>query len=158
MKTAAMSLWTAICLALLECVICVIVAELLYLVEGSFTQFGSGVEGVSVHAVIVRDNLVILLGRAAYGFVPVTALALFLCRTWNRPLDWELIGAINVVSLLLMFAITENRFQFLQRLLHPARPLYENIVHLLVLSSFFSPILLSKAKLWGSVLPAILSR
>ena len=142
-------------LALVECLLCIVFAELIYVIGGLLTTFNSGVEGVSPFIVILKDNFAILGGRIIYGFMPATAVALLLCSMLRFRLHWAAIGVVNIAVLLSVCVLWENQFFLLHRLIFIGFPLYKNFMHLLLVSCFFSPLILLKIGLWGNVLRSI---
>jgi len=140
---------------ILECLICTLISLSIYAVEGAFTTYSSGVEGVSVFRGIVNGDIATFLGRLIYGYILIQALALGLCRALNEPLHWLIIGVINAIAFLTGCAFWELHFQFLHRLTHFSSPVYGNFVHIMIVACLLSPKLLLILHVPGSVLPKI---
>jgi hypothetical protein len=153
MKQFIMALWTAIALAFLESFISVIVENTFDLIQCHFAGYqnienvvpGPGYE-------IFITNLVIFVARFYYGFIPVTAVVLFLGRMWDRPLHWSVLGLINAAVILVMCAVYNPILELYKSILHFNHEWAENICSIPIVISFFSPLILSKFKI-GTILP-----
>lgn len=149
------SLWTAFWLALVECVALAVVFEISYFVEIVLLKGNTGVEGGSFPTMLLHEALAIFGWRITYGFVLVTAAALWVCFIMRCRLHCLEIGLLNAATLLLAAALWDRELHLLEHLVHFSRPLYGNFMQLLLAACVFSPCLLLRLRLWGSVLACI---
>jgi hypothetical protein len=156
MKSFVIAVWTALALALVEFVTCIIVGAGLYLIQCQLLRF-PGFFGDNPFQTIWSDNIQILVMRIGCGSVLSTAIVLFLIHFWPRSYHWAVLGVINVSVLLLMAAVCNLFFVGLFRMFFDFdSTLYRNPQQILTLVCFFSPLLVSKLRL-GTMLPNLVS-
>ncbi|SRR5258708_16070390 len=155
-RFATQCLWTAVCLAAIESLILAILQELAYFAEVAAGGYGSAVEGISTPISILSLAAGILVWRMIFGFVPTTALLLFMVALLRLRAHWTVMGVLNIVVFLAVCVIWESQLHLLEHFRYLHRPLYHNMMYFLVIACFSSPRLLMNVRKLRNVMPLIM--
>jgi hypothetical protein len=149
-KLIICSFWSALCLWGIEFVFCLGLAESLYLVEGYFTTYHSGVIGVTIGGELFREWRLIFVSIPIVGFTIAIAIVITFCSLLGFRLRWWCLSGLNVLSLMLSLAIWDQSAHILSSAMHLQLPVYSNIILFLPLSALLSPLILHYAKILGT--------
>ena len=115
-----------------------------------------GYNGLFIIGHVFQTYKVVLLVRIVYGFLPATALFLVLLVPFDRVLSWVSLGVFNLGSIFVMCVAWESKLQLLSRLKTVEFPYYENFIYFVFGAAVFSPYILWKLNVPGTILNKII--